>query len=76
MDRQTGDNLARHWVPIDRLLSVIDEQEPITLRPRPRPVHPASDDECYRLNPPDECSSSIREAGLHSSFHRSHGSRA
>jgi hypothetical protein len=75
MATQPGDNTPRRWVPVDQLLSAIDEREATTLRPRPRPVAPADDDECYRLNPPEECSGSVRTAGLHGAFYRGRGAR-
>ncbi len=64
MSTRTGDNTTRRWVPVDQLLSAIEDDRIITLRPRPRPVFPADDAECFRLNPPDECSHAKQAAGL------------
>jgi hypothetical protein len=70
MSTRTGDNTTRRWVPIDQLLSAIEDDRIITLRPRPRPVFPASDEECYALNPPADCSHAKQEAGLQRAGYR------
>lgn len=40
------------WLPIDAVFSAIENGRRIELPPRARPVTPAEDWECYRLNPP------------------------
>jgi len=55
---------ARRWVPIDQILSALDDAPAVILPPRARPVHPAPDDECYRLNPPEECYGAKQQAGI------------
>ena len=64
MNAQSGANNGRRWVSIDQLLSAIENDRVIDLPARPKPVNPASDEECYRLNPPDTCTSPIRRVGL------------
>jgi hypothetical protein len=40
------------WLPIDAVFQAIDNGRRIELPPKPRPVTPAENWECYRLNPP------------------------
>ncbi|MFL6116760.1 MAG: hypothetical protein ACJ786_36200 [Catenulispora sp.] len=55
---------TRRWIPIDELFNAVDNLPEQLLPPRTRPVQPASDDECYRLNPPHSCYGAQRTAGL------------
>ena len=60
----TGRPAARRWVPIDQILAALDDTREITLPPRTRPVDPAPDYDCYRLNPPEECYGAKQQAGI------------
>lgn len=43
---------AGQWLQIDDVFELIENAREITLPPRPQPVDPAPDWQCYALNPP------------------------
>lgn len=75
MDAQSSAPSARRWLPIDQLLSAIENDRVIDLPARTAPVYPASDEECFALHPPEECFSSIRNAGLRQASGLNRGGR-
>lgn len=63
MDTRTGTDTAGKWVSVDEWLKTTDEtRAEAPMRSLARPVNPASDRECFALNPPHGYT--FRDAGL------------